>query len=211
MIWPSNITAIRSESDMISSSSTETSKIALPASRRLTICWWMNSMAPIIDAARRLADQKNIRVALDLAGHDNLLLIAAGKAFGLRPGVGRAHVEFDHLGLRVGPNGRVVHQDRVFLIGRVVVIAKDRVFPCEKLHDQAFALPVFGHMGNAVRAPRLAVGFAAAQVDRHRPDLDRTLCRAHAAQNLQKLGLAVARHPGDAQNFTGADVQADAF
>ena len=44
---PSNITMIRSLSAWISSSSTETSRIALPRSRSATICWWMNSIAPI--------------------------------------------------------------------------------------------------------------------------------------------------------------------
>src|SRR5690606_30984077 len=46
-IWPSNITRMRSASERISSSSTETSRIALPASRILMIWLWMNSMAPI--------------------------------------------------------------------------------------------------------------------------------------------------------------------
>src|SRR5690606_22525623 len=46
-IWPSNRTTMRSESERISSSSTETSRMALPASRILMIWLWMNSMAPI--------------------------------------------------------------------------------------------------------------------------------------------------------------------
>src|SRR5690606_23005572 len=46
-ILPSNITRMRSARERISSSSTETSRIALPASRILMIWLWMNSMAPI--------------------------------------------------------------------------------------------------------------------------------------------------------------------
>jgi hypothetical protein len=44
---PSNITAIRSDIDMISSSSTDTRRIALPASRSSMMRWWMNSIAPM--------------------------------------------------------------------------------------------------------------------------------------------------------------------
>ena len=44
---PSNMTTMRSDSAWISSSSTETSRIALPRSRSATISLWMNSIAPM--------------------------------------------------------------------------------------------------------------------------------------------------------------------
>src|SRR5271165_4186693 len=55
-----------------------------------------------VDAARRLADQKDLRVALDLAREHELLLIAAGEIGGLEQRRARPHVEGLHLALRVG-------------------------------------------------------------------------------------------------------------
>src|SRR6185503_16367467 len=43
---PRYMTPIRSDNSMISSSSAETSRTAVPASRLATICLWMNSMEP---------------------------------------------------------------------------------------------------------------------------------------------------------------------
>ena len=79
VIVPSNITRMRSASDMISSSSTETSSTALPRVAH-------RDQAPVdeldradVDAAGRLADQQQIRVVLHLARQHQLLLVAAGE------------------------------------------------------------------------------------------------------------------------------------
>ena len=58
---------------------------AVPASR-LAIAWrWMNSMLPDVEAARRLVEHQQPQVARELAGDDDLLLVAAGQ----RPGRAR--------------------------------------------------------------------------------------------------------------------------
>ena len=46
-----------------------------------------------VDAARRLADQQHLGVALHLAGDDDLLLVAAGEVGGLEVAGRRADVE----------------------------------------------------------------------------------------------------------------------
>src|ERR1700758_4514492 len=46
-IRPPHMTKMRSERAITSSSSTDTSRMAQPASRRRISWWWMNSMAPI--------------------------------------------------------------------------------------------------------------------------------------------------------------------
>ncbi len=51
-----------------------------------------------VDAARRLADEQHLGVALDLARQHDLLLIAAGELRGLQPRRLRAHVVMLHLG-----------------------------------------------------------------------------------------------------------------
>ena len=50
-----------------------------------------------VDAARRLADDEHVGIALHLAGEHDLLLVAAGEIGGLQPRVGRADVELLHL------------------------------------------------------------------------------------------------------------------
>ncbi len=47
MMRPSNITMIRSDRDNTSLRSALTSSTGSPESRASTICWWMNSMAPM--------------------------------------------------------------------------------------------------------------------------------------------------------------------
>ena len=46
-----------------------------------------------IDAARRLADDQHVGIALHLAGQNDLLLVAAGEIGGLEIDIGRADVE----------------------------------------------------------------------------------------------------------------------
>ncbi len=128
MICPSNITAIRSDSDRISSSSTLTSRIALPCVAQADDLLVNEFDRADIHAARGLADQQQIGVALDLARQNDFLLVAATKILGGQARIGRAHVEPLHLGCGFALDRRVVHQHAA-LVRRIMVIAEERCFP----------------------------------------------------------------------------------
>ena len=116
-----------------------------------------------LHATGRLADQQQVGIAVELACQNDLLLVPAGKALGRQFGVWRTHVETFHLFNGVGLDRGVIHQHAA-AVGRVFVIAEGSVFPRLIVHDQTFALAVFGDMGDAVVAAGLAVGFVAGQV-----------------------------------------------
>ena len=121
---PRYMTAIRSDSSSTSSSSAETSRTAVPASR-LAITWrWMNSMLPDVQARGsagrgRAADS----VPVELAGHDHLLLVAAGQGAG-RDGR-RTGVRMSNCSMASAARARmaVVVADAVARIGLRVVVA----------------------------------------------------------------------------------------
>ena len=76
-IRPRYMTAIRSDSSRTSSSSAETSRTAVPASR-FAIAWrWMNSMLPTSRPRVGWSRMSSFSVAVELAGDDDLLLVAA--------------------------------------------------------------------------------------------------------------------------------------
>ncbi len=107
-----------------------------------------------IDAARRLADQQQVGVALDLAGQHDFLLVAARKILGRQAsGWAGARRSAPSCARDRPSDGGVVHQAAVLLVLRVVVIAEGHVFPGLEIHDQTFALAVLGHMGDAAGAP----------------------------------------------------------
>ena len=62
-----------------------------------------------IDTARGLPDQQQIGVALHLSGQNDLLLVAARKAFGRLPAIRRADVKAFDLAFGVFTQGFVVH------------------------------------------------------------------------------------------------------
>ena len=84
-ISPRYITAIRSDISSTSSSSAETSRTAVPASR-LAIDLAVDELdAADVEAARRLVEHEQLQVAVELAGDDDLLLVAARQRAGRRP------------------------------------------------------------------------------------------------------------------------------
>ena len=74
---PSYMTRMRSESERISSSSSETSRIARPSSRSATRRRWTYSIAPTSRPRVGCAAIEDARVARDLAGDHDLLLVPA--------------------------------------------------------------------------------------------------------------------------------------
>ena len=89
---PRYMTAIRSDSSRTSSSSAETSSIAVPASR-FAIDLAMDELdAADVQAARRLIEDEQPQVAAELAGDDDLLLVAARQRAGRHVGRRRPDV-----------------------------------------------------------------------------------------------------------------------
>ena len=99
-----------------------------------------------INSARRLADQQNIGVVLNIAGQNDLLLVAAGKALGIQARIGGADVKPFHLADGVVEHSRLIHQAASADIFRLVMIAKGHVLPSGEIHDQAQMVTVFGYM-----------------------------------------------------------------
>ena len=80
---PRYMTAIRSDSSSTSSSSADTSRTAVPASR-LAIDLPVDELdAADVEAARRLVEDEQPQVAVELARDDDLLLVAARQRAGL--------------------------------------------------------------------------------------------------------------------------------
>ena len=120
------MTAIRSDSSRTSSSSADTSRIAVPASR-LAIAWLVDELdAADVEAAGRLVEDEQPQVAVELARDDDLLLVAARQRRGLRLGDGRPDVErLDPLlGRRLDRRVVAQHPARVRL---AVVAGQDEV------------------------------------------------------------------------------------
>jgi hypothetical protein len=110
----------------------------------------------------------------------------------------------------VSAQGVIVHEQRVLLVGGVVVIAEGHVLPGGEVHDQAKMVAVLGHMGDAGVARRLAVGPLAGQgICAALQHLPRPVAACRPA--LQQFGLAVAGDAGDAEDLAGADLEADAL
>ena len=165
---------------------------------------------PDVHAARRLADQQQVGVPLDLAGKHDLLLVPAREVLGGQFRVRRAHIKALHLAFRILADGGVVHQDAGAEC-RIVVIAEGHVLPSGKIHNQAFALPVFGDMGNAARTARLPVRQLARQVQRFAVHGDAARAIGIAAKNFQQLGLSLARNPRNAQYLSRPNLQINAL
>ena len=87
------MTRIRSESERISSSSSETSRTARPSSRSSTSRRCTNSIAPTSSPRVGCAAMRTRGSRIDLAGDDDLLLVAAGERPRRRPRAAAAHVE----------------------------------------------------------------------------------------------------------------------
>ena len=96
VIVPSNITRMRSASERISSSSTETSSTALPCVAHLDQALVDELDRADVDAAGRLADQQQVRVVLQLAREHQLLLVAAGERRRLEQRIVGPHVVAAH-------------------------------------------------------------------------------------------------------------------
>lgn len=110
----------------------------------------------------------------------------------------------------VGTQGVVVHEERVLLILRIVVIAEGDVFQAVKSMIQAKVL-VFGHMGDPRSAARLAVVGRACNGQRLALEDDGAFRIGDATERLEQFGLAIACNARDAKDLASADFKADAL
>ena len=82
-MWPSNITRMRSRerADFVELDRDEEDRLARVAHLDDLVVDELDGAD--VDAARRLADDQHVGIALHLAGEDDLLLVAAGEVGGL--------------------------------------------------------------------------------------------------------------------------------
>ena len=175
---PSNMTRMRSASARISSSSTETSRIALPASRISIRRRWMNSMAPM--STPRVGWPTSSRSGSCSISRASTIFCwlppekAAVRRAGLRGRTSNAASP-----LAAVDDLAAVQQDAAPLQVGIVLVAEDRVLVGGEAADQAHALAVLGHVGDAPAAQHARQ--RAAVVGRHGLAVDQHLRRRAAA------------------------------
>src|ERR1700722_6257846 len=148
-----------------------------------------------IDAARRLAPQDHMRVALDLARQHDFLLIAPREIRRLEEGGARTDVERLHLLRLVGDDGGAVKQQAAS-VNLVILEAEHRALAGLERHDEAHAMAILGHVRNAERAH----AFRALPIRRRQFAIEEDFARrqhADAGKRFEQFRLAIA---GDAGN-----------
>ena len=102
-----------------------------------------------VEAARRLRGDQHLRVARDLAGRDDLLLVAARKAAGPRQRAAAADVELaDQRCARARPAARGKSQPQL-RVRRLRVVVEGDVLGDRELEHEPSALPVLGDVTDA--------------------------------------------------------------
>ena len=145
------------------------------------------------------------RAALELAGDDDLLLVAAGQLAHALAVRGGADIIFFHHGLRVGVDGALVQaQTMTVAEARIVGVLEDKIFRDRHIADQALQVAVLGDVADAVldEAVRVEDGDAVTL------EPDRAALRGDdAGDELGQLGLAVAVDTRDADDLSGVDAE----
>ena len=164
-----------------------------------------------VHAARRLADQQQIRVPVELPREHDLLLVAAREGRrGKRP-VRGPHVVLRRLAAKARRD-RAPAQPEAAVVGRLVVVAEDGALAGAEGDDEAHPLAVLGHVGQSepAHAPRRARSrWSVMSWPRHRIRPDFT--GRDAGEGLEQLRLAVARDAGDAHDLASPHREADAL
>ena len=162
------MTRMRSESERISSSSSETSRTALPSSRSATMRRCRYSIAPTSRPRVGWAAIEHLRVARDLAGDDDLLLVPAGQPAGARERAAAADVELADQPRRALDEPRR-EQPAPPRVRRLRVVVQRDVLRDRELEHEPAPLPVLGDVADAgVEHPprRRLVQLAAGDLDR---------------------------------------------
>ena len=163
-----------------------------------------------VDSTGGLPDQEEIGIAVELAGQHDLLLIAARERRGGEDSAPRADVVLRHLTFPARCDRRAAQPDRA-VVGGLVVIAEDGALARHERDDEAHAMAVLGHVGQA-EAPQAsrgarfrvdeAVGFQSDLPRFHRPD---------PRERFEQLRLPVAGDPRHSHDLATPHREADAF
>ena len=205
-IAPSYMTSIRSESDRISSSSSETSNTPLPRSRASTSCRWTNSIAPTSSPRVGWAARRMRRIAADLTGQHDLLLVAPGECRGPRLGTAAPDVEaLEQLAGAPDDPGR--EQPAEAGVRLLVVVVQHQVLGEREVEHEATALAVLRNVAHA------EIDDLARPGARDVPS--RQLHRAggrppQPGEDLDELGLAVAVDARDTDDLARTNLEGDA-
>ncbi len=157
-----------------------------------------------VQSEDRVADQQHLGVVRQFPRQHRALDVAAGQRADRCVLVARAHAEGSDQG--AGPFGpRARPQPAPAREGRHIVAAQRHVVGHAHRGHTAVAQGLFGqaaHLQRAVLRPR---GPVIAVADAHRA----RRAQALPGQRLHQLALAVAGHPGDADDLAGAHVQVE--
>ena len=202
------MTRMRSDSERISSSSSETSRIARPSSRSVDEPPVQELDRTDVEAARRLRGDQHARVARDLARDDELLLVAAGER---RAPARRARRRARRTRAMQAPGGRdhpARAQPAELRGGLVPVVVQREVLGERELEHDAAPQAVLGNVAHAgvdpvARAPSCVMSVPASCTW---PAL---ALRSPVSASIE-LGLAVSVDARDADDLAGAHREADA-
>ena len=147
------------------------------------------------------------RAALQLAGDDDLLLVAAGQLAHALAVRGGADIIFFHHGLRVGVDGALVQaQTMTVAEARIVGVLEDKIFRDRHIADQALQVAVLGDVADASARMKPFGSKTATRT----LELDRAALRGDdAGDQLGQLGLAVAVDTRDADDLAPAWMRSD--
>ena len=197
---------MRSASESTSSSSSDTSSTPRPSSRSSMRRRWTNSIAPTSRPRVGCAAMSTRRIAIDLAGEDHLLLVAARERAGvcLRPAA--ANVEL------LDEPPRALDQllrDRAIRIGRSAACRSRAVRCSRRSRSRAGARGAGGPRGCGRRPCRsalrvLRVTSIPAMSTRAASSLRKP------GDRVDQLGLSVAVDAGDADDLAAAHLERNA-
>ena len=159
-----------------------------------------------VDAPGGVDRHQGLGLPTDLPGQDHLLDVAPGQGARRRAGGGTADVEalLEHLGIAV--DGLAPQEGHLAEAGLGEVLEDEVVLHRER-RDDAFRLPVLGHVAHAGLDD--LPGGAVRQVlvlEEHLPGLH----RPQARQGVSKLALAIAGDAGHAEDLTSPQLQVEA-
>ena len=206
-IRPRYITAIRSASATTSSSSVDTITTAVPVSRSSTIRLWMNSIEPTSTPRVGCEAISSFRVADELAGQHDLLLVAAGQRADRRSRSTGCGCRTPRSGLRRCSS--IASRSQREAAGERRLVGRGRgpgSRATRERADEAVVRAVLGDVADAgvealaraVLGDVLAVERDLAGVGLDQPE-----------QRLGQLGLAVALDAGDAEDLAGPHLERD--
>src|SRR5712691_4149780 len=163
--------------------------------------------APDVETSGRLVKDEGRELAAELAGDDDLLLVAAGQGRDRHRHRRRPDVVLAY-GLLRPRLDRLVVPEQTPDVGRLVVLGQDEVVLDREGQHQPEAMAVAGDERHPVllEIPRTGSGdVVTAEGDAAARRL------AEAGERLDELLLAVARDAGDAEDLARADLEADAL